>query len=189
MRYDTEQKQLTHDRIVREAAEAIRLDGPDKVGVAALMAKVGLTHGGFYAHFKSKDALVAEAVTYMFDELYEKFQERLRGAPPAEAISAYIDWYLSTRHRDRRDRGCPVVALSGDVVRLPATVRKRFDAGVQRMIDSLARALDTLGVDDPRSVASIVMTEMLANARVSIKTRLGLMSGQSAAARGMQGTP
>ena len=66
MRYDAEHKQRTRERVLKEAAKAIRRDGPHKVSVAAVMAKAGLTHGGFYAHFGSRDELIAEGVAQMF---------------------------------------------------------------------------------------------------------------------------
>ncbi|MEI9890155.1 MAG: TetR/AcrR family transcriptional regulator [Caulobacteraceae bacterium] len=68
MRYDAEHKRQTREKVLDAAAEAIRLEGPHKVGVAGVMARAGLTHGGFYAHFESKDDLVAHAITHMFDK-------------------------------------------------------------------------------------------------------------------------
>jgi TetR/AcrR family transcriptional regulator, transcriptional repressor for nem operon len=193
MRYDTQHKQRTHDKVVKAAAHAIRAHGPDKIGVAGLMAKVGLTHGGFYAHFKSKDELVAEAITHMFDERHEALQKCFAGVSVPEGLSAYIDLYLSTLHRDRRDRGCPLVSLSGDVARLPLAARKRFEAGLARLTDTLAGALHALGLPNTQALASSVISEMvgavamsravpntslaeqfLAHSRTSIKQRLGL---------------
>jgi TetR/AcrR family transcriptional regulator, transcriptional repressor for nem operon len=193
MRYDTDHKQRTHDKVVKAAANAIRAHGPDKVGVAGLMAKVGLTHGGFYAHFKSKDELVAEAVTHMFDERYEALQRCFAGVSVSEGLSAYIDLYLSMPHRDRRDRGCPLVSLSGDVARLPLSARKRFESGLARLTEHLAGALQALDLPDAQALASSVICEMvgavamsravpntglaedfLGHSRASIKQRLGL---------------
>jgi TetR/AcrR family transcriptional regulator, transcriptional repressor for nem operon len=195
MRYDTDHKQRTHDNVVKAAAQAIRAHGPDKIGVAGLMAKVGLTHGGFYAHFKSKDELVAEAVTHMFDERFEALQKCFEGVGVAEGLSAYIDLYLSELHRDRRDRGCPLVSLSGDVPRLPLPARKRFEAGLSRLTDRLASALQALNHPHAQALASSVISEMvgalamsravpnsamagqfLEHSRASIKQRLGLVT-------------
>jgi len=193
MRYDTEHKQRTHDKVVKAAANAIRSQGPDKIGVAGLMSKVGLTHGGFYAHFKSKDELIAEAITHMFDERYEAFEKCFAGVTQAEGLDKYVDLYLSTLHRDRRDKGCPLVSLSGDIARLPLPARKRFESGMARLIDAIAEVLKALGHAHPDPLATSVISEMvgavamsravpnaamgeqfLATARESVKARLRL---------------
>lgn len=199
MRYDTEHKQRTHDKVVKAAANAIRLQGPDRIGVAALMSKVGLTHGGFYAHFKSKDELIAEAITHMFDERYETFQQCFHGVSKAEGLNKYIDLYLSMQHRDRRDMGCPLVSLSGDMARLPLAARKRFSVGMTRLIYAITEVLKALDHPHPDVLATSTISEMvgavalsrsvpnsalgeqfLATARSSVKARLGLdMPGSS----------
>lgn len=191
MRYDTEHKQRTHDKVVKAASHAIRSHGPDKIGVAGLMSKVGLTHGGFYAHFKSKDELIAEAITHMFDERYEALQSCFQGVTHAEGLDEYIDLYLSTLHRDRRDKGCPLVSLSGDIARLPLTARKRFEAGMARLIGAIADILKAMDLPHPEALATSIISEMvgavamsravpnaalgeqfLATARASVKSRL-----------------
>ena len=193
MRYDAEHRQKTREKVVRKAAEAIREYGPDKISVAELMAKAGLTHGGFYAHFKSKNNLVSEAISYIFNERYEAMRKILEEDGPAEGLSAYIDMYLSTLHRNRRDKGCPLVALGGDLARMPASVRKRFDADLQRHTDYIADVLKALQQPQPDTLAASVLAEMvgamtlartvsneeaseriLDAARTNIKTRVGL---------------
>lgn len=161
MRYDASHKQQTRERVVRKAGEAIRQYGPDKIGVADLMAKVGLTHGGFYAHFKSKDDLVGEAISHMFNERYDAFQKCLAGLEPAEGLARYIDLYLSMRHRDRRDIGCPVASLAGDIARMPLVARKRFEVGVQRLTDGFTDILKTLKKPQPELLATSVVAEMV----------------------------
>jgi TetR/AcrR family transcriptional repressor of nem operon len=193
MRYDAEHRQQTREKVVRKAAEAIREHGPDKISVAELMAKVGLTHGGFYAHFKSKDDLVSEAIAYIFNERYEALRKILEKDGPAEGLSAFIDMYLSTLHRNRRDKGCPLAALTGDLARMPAAVRKRFDADLQGQTDLIAAALKAMKHPQPESLASTVLAELvgavaiartvsneeateriLEAARTNIKARIGL---------------
>src|SRR5262245_32338766 len=115
MRYDAEHKQKTRERVLKVAARAIRAQGPHKVGVAAVMAKAGLTHGGFYAHFDSKDALVAAAIGQMFEEGSLRFVSETEGRTPRAALAAYIDFYLSDAHRDARRSGCPLPFLSADL--------------------------------------------------------------------------
>jgi TetR/AcrR family transcriptional repressor of nem operon len=193
MRYDTEHKQRTREKVVQRAAEALREHGPDGIGVADLMKKAGLTHGGFYAHFKSKDDLVAEAIAHMFEDRYELFRESMADLPPAQGLARYIDRYLDIRHRERRATGCPMPALSGDVARLPAVARKRFEAGAQRIVDSIADILRALKRPHPEALAQSALAEMvgtisisraiadtgfaermLESSRESIKGRLGL---------------
>src|ERR1700754_2740159 len=107
MRYGEDHKEQTRARVLQEAAREIRAKGPDGIGVAAIMARAGLTHGGFYAHFKSKDALVAAALDTMFEDMRARFERRASDADPRTALRAYVDFYLSAMHRDARDRGCP----------------------------------------------------------------------------------
>ncbi len=161
MRYDSEHKERTHKKVLVEAAAAIREIGPDRIGVADLMAKAGLTHGGFYAHFKSKDHLVAEAVSEMFDEMYERMSFWTRASDPREGLATFIDRYLSTRHRDEPGHGCPMAALAGDLARLPVAARKRFAAGSTRLIGSIAGLLGQLGLPDPERRATSMMSEMV----------------------------
>jgi len=189
MRYDTEHKARTRT----EAAAAIRAAGPDGVAVAGLMAKVGLTHGGFYAHFKSKDALVAEAIGQMFEEGRRMFRSRSEGRTPGEGLARYIDWYLSEAHRDATERGCPLPRLSGEVARLSLPARTAFAAGAAALSALIAEALEAMERPEPALLARSVVSEMvgalslaraepdpdqsghiLAASRAGLKTRLGL---------------
>src|SRR6516225_1792267 len=102
MRYDAEHKQKTRAKVLEVAAQAIRKDGPDRIGVASVMAEAGLTHGGFYAHFKSKDELVTAAIEQMFEESRARVAHEMEGRTPAAGLAAYIDFYLSKKHRDAR---------------------------------------------------------------------------------------
>ena len=107
MRYSEDHKQATHAKVLKAASRVIRENGPDRIAVAGIMAEVGLTHGGFYAHFASKDDLLVEAIGQMFVEARDNFEALTTNLPPREALTSYLDFYLSTSHRDRRDRGCP----------------------------------------------------------------------------------
>lgn len=161
MRYDAEHKQRTHQRILAEAASAIRARGPDRVGVAEVMATLGLTHGGFYAHFTSKDDLIAHAITYMFDQSAARFERETEGLAPAEALRAYLDFYLSRAHRDAPGRGCVLAALSGDLPRLPEAARARFTAGAGRLPAAIAKLLRDIGTANAEAVASSGVAEMV----------------------------
>jgi len=160
MRYVAGHKELTRERVLREAAKAIRQHGPDRIGVADLMAKAGLTHGGFYAHFASKDDLISEAIPFMFADRAELFRKCTEGVPPAEGLARYFDSYLSSRHRDRRDRGCALAALSADLARLPPPARRRFEAGVREATLAIAEVLRVLGRAQPEQLAVSILAEM-----------------------------
>jgi TetR/AcrR family transcriptional repressor of nem operon len=161
MRYDAEHKQFTRQRVLHEAAMALRQHGPDRIGVADLMAKAGLTHGGFYAHFKSKDDLIAEAIPVMFADRDALFRKCMEGVAPAEGLARYLDRYLSAAHRDRRDRGCPLAALSGELARLPAGARRRFQDGIGEMSASLVGVLRELDRPQPEELAMSLIAEMV----------------------------
>jgi TetR/AcrR family transcriptional repressor of nem operon len=161
MRYDSEHKERTRKRVLAEAAAAIREVGPDKIGVAGLMAKAGLTHGGFYAHFKSKDDLVAQAIGQMFEDSYGNFERATKDRTPAEGLARFIDGYVSARHRDAPDRGCPIPSLSGDLARMPPEARDRFTQGVAALTDAIAGLLKQLGREDPKALASSTIAEMI----------------------------
>jgi TetR/AcrR family transcriptional repressor of nem operon len=161
MRYDTEHKAKTRELVLKEASAAIRAAGPDRVGVAGIMARAGLTHGGFYAHFKSKDDLVSQAIGYMFEDRYAAFLAHLDTPDPREALTQFVESYLSMRHRDAIDRGCPIPVLAGDVPRLPAAARDVFVSAVDRLTDGIAQLLRQIGIADPEIRASSMIAEMV----------------------------
>ena len=161
MRYDSEHKERTRQRVLSEAAAAIRAHGPDGLSVAALMGKAGLTHGGFYAHFKSKDDLIAQAISAMFEQSRLKFDARTVEKDPATALSHYIDMYVSQRHRDAPENGCPLPALSGDLARMPAKARKRFTVGFTNLTSNIAGLLNGLNQPEPERLAESMIAEMV----------------------------
>jgi AcrR family transcriptional regulator len=129
MRYDDNHKERTRARVLAEAAAAIRSKGAERVGVAEIMAGAGLTHGGFYAHFKSKDDLVAQAITHMFDASYAWFLRHTEGRDPADALSNYIDARSCPRLSDRGTFGRsaqPARAGSGPLHGRHRATRCRF---------------------------------------------------------------
>jgi len=161
MRYGAEHKQQTRERVLKEAARAIRVSGPHQVGVAEVMAKVGLTHGGFYAHFKSREELVAAAVEQMFKDSGAAIALANEDRPATEVLSSYLDFYLSPRHRDSRNGGCPLPYLAADAPRLPEPVRERFVAGVAFLRRMLVAQLTRLGVAAAEDAAGSMLAEMV----------------------------
>jgi TetR/AcrR family transcriptional regulator, transcriptional repressor for nem operon len=161
MRYDSEHKQRTRERVLKAAAKAIRAQGPHRVGVATVMGKAGLTHGGFYAHFDSKDDLVAAAIGQMFEEARGNWERLTQSQQPAAALAAYIDFYLSIAHRDAVSAGCPIPILAPELRRLGKPSRDQFAAGVARLTERLRSQLDALGIAHAPDEASSMLAELI----------------------------
>ena len=138
MRYSKEHKQETHARIVRKASVRLREKGAHGIGVADLMKEAGLTHGGFYAHFDSREALVIEAFGYAMDRSTAYWQKLAAEMPPDQRLSRLIDDYLAKSHRDDPGRGCAITALGAEIARESAKTRKAFAAKLEAMIDMIA---------------------------------------------------
>jgi len=126
MPYTREHKARTHERIVSEAARAFRVEGLDGVAVGEVMGRVGLTHGGFYAHFPSKDALVAAACARSMDEQGERLTAKAHNAPDGDGLRVLIEAYLDARHRDAPGAGCTIPALAAEIARASVEVRDAF---------------------------------------------------------------
>ena len=131
MRYEPEHKKETRDRIVRNAARKLRAEGLSGPGVASVMKASGLTVGGFYKHFRSKDELLAEAIGQGFSEFSEKVFASLKSVPPENRWKEVVRWYLSPEHCNHPDTGCPVVTLAPEIARTKLPVRKRM-AGLMK---------------------------------------------------------
>ena len=193
MRYSDTHKSETHAKLVRLAGRVLREKGPEKLAVAELMQAAGLTHGGFYAHFKSKDALLVEALEGVFEESKRRFQGVPNGLPPRDALARYIDLYVSPAHRDNRSRECPIVALNSDLPRQSKEFRATFDSGLRALLNRLTDLIKAADINDSEALAASVQSamagavavsrtvsdrrfsdELLKSAGASIKARLGL---------------
>ena len=130
MRYSLEHKARNHEKILSVAARSFREHGADSSGIGTVMRKVGLTKGGFYRHFKSKDDLFVEAVARAFDEMGNGMLEIAKSAPEGQALRAMIEHYLSARHANSPGMGCVVSALGPELARKPLSVRKRIEASL-----------------------------------------------------------
>jgi AcrR family transcriptional regulator len=132
-------KEATHERIVKTAARAIRRSGYDGAGVAEIMKEAGLTHGGFYAHFDSREAMLAEAADRAGAETVATMERIAAAAPPEQALQAIIRTYLSKAHVDGVETGCAVAALGSEMPRQSPQVRRAATRRIKEMIDLVAR--------------------------------------------------
>ena len=137
MRYSLEHKAQNHENILSVAARSFRQHGGDSSGIGTVMKKVGLTKGGFYRHFKSKDDLFVEAVARAFDEMGSGMLEIAKSAPEGQALRAMIEYYLSVRHANSRGTGCVLSTLGPELARKPAGVRRRIEASLEAYREQL----------------------------------------------------
>ena len=152
-----EEKAKNHDRIVEIAAARIRESGTVTPGVAEIMNSAGLTHGGFYKHFASRDELVAEAVDRALADGDEAMRSVSDGAD--DPLAAFVDWYTSAEHRDNPADGCAVVALGSEVPRADGRVRTAYREQVERYLAHLEQLHG--GGEDARRRAIASLTSLV----------------------------
>ena len=161
MRYSKEHKQETHARIVKKASVRLREKGAHGVGVADLMKEAGLTHGGFYAHFDSREALVIEAFAYAMDRSTERWRKIAEQTPPERRLATIVDTYLTPAHRDDPGHGCAVPALSAEIARESVKTRKAFAGKFEQMIDMMADQIPDLPRKAARKQAAAALATMM----------------------------
>jgi TetR/AcrR family transcriptional regulator, transcriptional repressor for nem operon len=162
-------KQASHERIVQAAARAIRRSGYDGTGVADIMKEAGLTHGAFYAHFESREAMLAEAADRAGAESNAFAARVVAAAPPQQSLQALMQAYLSKEHLASIETGCPVSALGSEMPRQSPEVRRAATRRIKEMIDLVARQSPDWGQPGAHeralvTVATMVGTLMLARA-------------------------
>jgi AcrR family transcriptional regulator len=150
-RYGAEHKLETRRRIITAASRRLKQDGIDGSGIAAVMSDASLTNGAFYAHFGSKNDLVASVVA---DQLEQ--QRVAISALPADrdSLEGYIRGYLSTEHRDNPPDGCPTAALLSEIGRCADVVKDAYSAGAQSIVQEIAAHLPALASDADRMQAA-----------------------------------
>jgi TetR/AcrR family transcriptional regulator, transcriptional repressor for nem operon len=159
MRYKKDHKENTHRRVVEVAAARFRKEGLDGVGVASLMGDAGLTHGGFYSHFVSKEALIEEVIEAGMDDSFARIIEASRDG----GIEAFIHFYLRPSHREHPERGCPAAALGPEIARHSKATRSAFTRKLRRMVSHIESLLPNPNAETARAIfATLVGTLQLA---------------------------
>ena len=161
MRYSREHKLETHARIVRKASVRLREKGAHGIGVADLMKDAGLTHGGFYAHFDSREALVIEAFTHAMDRSTERWRKLAEQTPPEKRLATIVNTYLTPLHRDDPGHGCSVPALGAEIARESPKTRRAFAGRLEQMIDTLAAQLPGVPRKAARKQAMAALATMM----------------------------
>jgi TetR/AcrR family transcriptional repressor of nem operon len=158
MRYTKDHKQATRRRILEAAGRRFKQDGIDGAGVAAVMSDAGLTNGAFYAHFASKEDLVANVLA---DQLRGQRQNFDAQPPDRAGLDAFVRAYLSPEHRDQCADGCPSAALLDEIVRRPAATRQVFTEELLSTADDIAARLDRTDAEAARTDALTILGFMI----------------------------
>jgi TetR/AcrR family transcriptional regulator, transcriptional repressor for nem operon len=156
MRYKSDHKETTRRKIVESASREFRTHGLEGVGVANLMKVSGLTHGGFYAHFADKETLISETTVFALQERLAAMLEALE----LGGFPALLEMYLSQRHRDHPEFGCPLAALAAEMARHPEPTKDAFTMQLRTVFDALAEHMPAKTAKQRSSMASFVLTSM-----------------------------
>jgi TetR/AcrR family transcriptional repressor of nem operon len=166
-RYSADHKEKTREAILKATAERLRAGGLEAVGIASIMAEAGLTHGGFYAHFPSRDALLAAAISRLFDDATETVGRYEARYGAKAGLERYADFYLSARHRDDFSIGCPIPALGAETRRAAPEVSRAFDEGLDRLAERLGRLMPAKRPAEQKKAALALLGEMAGTLSVS----------------------
>ncbi|WP_326540747.1 TetR/AcrR family transcriptional regulator [Pseudorhodoferax sp.] len=161
MRRSRQETAETRQRIVDTASTEFRRNGIAATGLAPLMAAAGLTHGGFYKHFGSKEQVVEESVAHGIDAMVVAMDRILQAAPGERGLRSAIEAYLSPEHRDAAAGGCPLAALGSELARGPDAVRAATTAGLLKMVDTLAAQFEGVPPAAARKEALWIFTAMV----------------------------
>ncbi len=153
-------KEVTHERIVEVAARAIRRSGYNGTGVADIMKEAGLTHGGFYAHFASREAMLAEAADRAGAEAVALSASIAAATPPEHVLETMMRAYLSKEHVEAIETGCPIAALGSEMPRQAPMVRRAATRRIKEMIDLVARQSPDWGQPGAHEHALVTVAAM-----------------------------
>lgn len=161
MRYEDGRKAKTREKIVKQAANAIRVKGSEQISVVEVMSQAGLTHGGFYAHFKNKNALISAAIQQMFAESAALFTEKTAGLDARDGLISYIAFYLSAQHMQNRAYGCPLAAIGHELPNLDEESKDIFSQGMQLLFERMAVKLAEAGFERSIHLSQSIFAEMV----------------------------
>ncbi|MDT7950982.1 MAG: TetR/AcrR family transcriptional regulator [Acetobacteraceae bacterium] len=162
MRLSREEKERSHERIISSAAKLFRRDGIEGASVGDVMQDAGLTHGGFYKHFDTKEALLIAALDRAFEETLAWLGPKQPDEEPAATAGNFRKTYLSNEHVDAPSMGCPIAALGIDIARGTKQMKARFGMGVRRVVSLLARG--STGTQRMREARALRQIAMMAGA-------------------------
>jgi TetR/AcrR family transcriptional repressor of nem operon len=158
MRVSREVAAESRSRVVRAASKMLRERGVDAASIADVMQASGMTHGGFYKHFESKNDLVRAAIRFAFDDIAGRFDGRKAENGEAAAVAAYVAEYISKVHVAEPGFGCPVAALGADAGRHSDWLGEEFAAGAEKLIERISKATEKSGRNKQRARSAAIRT-------------------------------
>jgi TetR/AcrR family transcriptional repressor of nem operon len=160
MRVSRVQAAENRQTVIEVASRLFREHGFDGIGLKDLMKGAGLTQGGFYKQFASKEDLAAQASRRALESAFDRWSAAA-AANPKDPLGAVIAFYLSTGHREERMEGCPIVALGSDAARQGSDVKASFEAGIREYLELLGRWVSEADGDDPSGKAMAILSTMV----------------------------
>ena len=161
MRYGPEHKVETHRKIVKDASRRVRSEGLTGAAVATVMKDTGLTHGGFYKHFESKDELLVESLHEAFGEIIDKLADAAEQAPRGEAWKTIVKTYLSLEYCDHAERGCPMAALAPELARVDRKMKPRVLAELVNYKDRMTPFMPGRRTADKERAFFVIFSTMI----------------------------
>jgi TetR/AcrR family transcriptional repressor of nem operon len=157
MRYPADQKQRTSERILDAASSLFRKDGYEATGIDAVMASADLTAGAFYAHFRSKEDLLAKSLDSAFCQSGNAWSKRLANLKGSDWIRKFVSFYLSKEHRDSPGLGCPMPALAPEISRVGGPSRGVFEQYLRGLIDKVGREIGPNSPAEDKAISAIAL--------------------------------
>lgn len=161
MRYSKGQKRESHDRILKAASVQLKKHGPNGIGIANLMREAGLTHGGFYSHFRSRDDLVNKAFAIAMDQTTSRWNKLSANLPAIDGLEAIVRAYLCAKHRDNPGEGCALPAFAAEIGRGNKATRKSFSIKLEEMVNMVAAQFTDVPARDARQRAISAISTMM----------------------------
>jgi TetR/AcrR family transcriptional repressor of nem operon len=167
MRYPPEHKAKVHQKIVKDASRRVRGEGLTGAAVAAVMRDTGLTHGGFYKHFESKDELLIESVREAFRDITDKLVRAAEHSRTEEAWKAIVKSYLSLEYCDHSERGCPLTALAPELARVDETMRCEVFAELVNYRDRMLPFMPGRRTTDKERAFFVIFSTMIGAVQIA----------------------
>jgi TetR/AcrR family transcriptional regulator, transcriptional repressor for nem operon len=161
MRYPPEHKAEVHQKIVKDASRRVRAEGLSGAAVASVMRDTGLTHGGFYKHFESKDELLLESLRESFRDIADKLACAAEQSRSEVAWKAIVKTYLSLEYCDHPDRGCPLPALAPEMARVDVSMRSQIFAELVKYKDRMLPFMPGRGTRDKERAFFVIFSTMV----------------------------